>query len=632
MSDAATRDSPALLVLALLAIWCVGLFGRGLWTPDEPREADLAWRMSMQADKTVPLLAGEPFCEKPPLTYWIAGAAIAAFGFQPAVARLPQLLYALLSTLAIAALARRSLGRDAAPVAAAVMATFLLSYQVAIWLATDAPLLAFDSLALLGLWAGYHARSRGERLAGYALMHLALALGFLSKSATAWIVPALTLLTLALWERRVRELARIELYAPFLIEIALIGPWVWAVYRGADGPLHLRVFFWNNLAGRFVHLAAPAALEYAYGHRNSPGKYLIELPAYLWPWTLLVVAALRRAWQRRREDLRTVRFALASNVPAIFVLSLAATARNIYVAPTLAGFALLVAWWWHGLAHEADRGDARLVRATVVLLALTALGFAAATLLVGADAVHSLPPSYWILATLGLAATGALLVAAWRSAPQAALGAALGAWCVLLVAPALPLYGQIDRWQDLARLGSEIGGAAAGHRLILLAPDETTRALVDLYARSGGATEEGPGDDRAGRDGPAGRERGVDVIPAPLDAAALQRLDAELAADPGARVLVQLPGRQLTPTFATWAHRLGIAARAQGGSASGAPPPWQEDSHLLVLARFGLPNGRRYALLGASTALAGRGASGASQPVAGPSATVSAKTRSYSPI
>ena len=73
------RSPLALVSATLLLIWCVGIFGRGYWTPDEPREADIAWRMSWQADKAVPLLAGEAFCEKPPLTYWLAAAPIRAF-------------------------------------------------------------------------------------------------------------------------------------------------------------------------------------------------------------------------------------------------------------------------------------------------------------------------------------------------------------------------------------------------------------------------------------------------------------------------------------------------------------------------------------------------------------------------
>src|ERR1700743_3026117 len=98
MSRATQGDSRrlGLIVLALLLCWSVGMFGRGFWTPDEPREADIAWRMSGQPDKAVPLLAGEAFCEKPPLTYWLAAAPIKLFGNAAWSARLPNLLYAAL--------------------------------------------------------------------------------------------------------------------------------------------------------------------------------------------------------------------------------------------------------------------------------------------------------------------------------------------------------------------------------------------------------------------------------------------------------------------------------------------------------------------------------------------------------
>src|SRR3974390_1973622 len=190
---------------SLLLIWCVGMFGRNLWTPDEPREAAIAWRMSWQADRAVPLLAGEAFCEKPPLTYWMAAIPINKLGAEGWAARLPNLLYAVITAISVGLLAARSTGRFAGWVAAAAISTFLLSYQVAIWLATDAPLLAAASVALLGAYLGFYAATRPERLRGYLLMHTALGLGFLSKSAVAWMVPALTILTLSIWEKRWRE-------------------------------------------------------------------------------------------------------------------------------------------------------------------------------------------------------------------------------------------------------------------------------------------------------------------------------------------------------------------------------------------------------------------------------------------
>ena len=118
---------------ALLLAWCAGMFGRGFWTPDEPREADIAWRMSWQAGKSVPLLAGVAFCEKPPLTYWAAALPIKALGMQAWSARLPNLLYAVLTALSVGLLGRRLAGPLAGLIAAGAVSTFLLPYQVAIW-------------------------------------------------------------------------------------------------------------------------------------------------------------------------------------------------------------------------------------------------------------------------------------------------------------------------------------------------------------------------------------------------------------------------------------------------------------------------------------------------------------------
>ena len=75
------------VLLALAPIWLIGILDRGLWTPDEPREADIAWRMSQQTDWTLPQLAGSPFLEKPPLSYWMSADALRFLGDSAAAAR-----------------------------------------------------------------------------------------------------------------------------------------------------------------------------------------------------------------------------------------------------------------------------------------------------------------------------------------------------------------------------------------------------------------------------------------------------------------------------------------------------------------------------------------------------------------
>jgi len=558
------------------------MFGRGYWTPDEPREADLAWRMSWQADRSVPQLAGEAFCEKPPLTYWLAAIPIRLFGAAAWSARLPNLLYALITALGVGLLARRSAGPVAGIVGAAAMSTFLLSYQVAIWLATDAPLLAAVSIALLGAYLGFYATRSPERLRGYLLMHAALGAGFLCKSAVAWMVPAMAIVTLAIWEKRWRELLRWELYVGLLLQAAMILTWVGFVYAGTDGAAHLKVFFWNNLVGRFTRIDAPNDLQYAAAHRNSPGKYLMELPLYLAPWTLLVIAAARRAWRRRTaslDDYRPVRFALAASLPPLAILSVAATARNIYFAPALPGVALLLAWWAREILESQDRWDVRALRATSALLLLGAAVFTAVLGVIGADAWDAMDShaGFVVISATGLLLAAALALRAWRAARDQVRRAQWSlflAYCALLAGPASQVYARVDVWQNLASIARAIGHDAAGKPLILFAPDETTRAVIDMYARAD-----------------------VALIPGPIDAAAVARLRAAAAGAPQSLIVVLLPGaervdaQRLARYFGL--RRSGAAAAPAGES----EPAWAGAARLRVAKTYSLPHGRRYAVL-----------------------------------
>ena len=562
--------SLAWLCGAVLLTWCVGMFGRGYWTPDEPREADITWRMSWQPDKAVPLLAGEAFCEKPPMTYWVAALPVKLFGAQAWAARLPNLLYALITALSVGLLAARSAGRFAGLVGAAAVSTFLLSYQVAIWLATDAPLLASVSAALLGAYIGFYAASTEERLRGYLLMHTALGLGFLCKSAVAWMVPALAILTLSIWEKRWRELLRWELYAGLAVQAAMILSWVWFVYAGDNGPAHLKVFFWNNLVGRFAAVDAPPELQYATGHRNFPGKYLLELPMYVFPWTLLVIAALARAWQRRNADLdnRSIRFGLAASLPSLVVLSMAATARNVYFAPALPGIALLVAGWAQQVLQKPDRWDVRALRLTAALILAAAAVVIAAAGLIGVISWVDLGNHavYMVISSLGGAAAIGLTLAAWTAARDRAahaLGCLLLAYSALLIGPASQLYRQVDRWQDLAKVGVAVKHDAAGRPLILLAPDETTRAMIDMYAKTS-----------------------VDRIPGPIDATVIDRVRTLAAAAPDSFFLVLVPGG---------VRGLDLLSRRE--PAVEAALPWRQSAGLEIVHSYSLPHGRRYALL-----------------------------------
>jgi hypothetical protein len=146
----------------------------------------------------------------------------------------------------------------------------------------------------------------------------------------------------------------------------------------------------------------------------------------------------------------------------------------------------LLAWWAWEILPGPDRWDVRALRATAALLLAAAAVFCAAlTVLAVADRGTLVGPAATVLiSTAGVAAAVLLAVRAWGAAPTHALRAQyslLLAYCALLVGPASQVYRQVDRWQDLAGIGSRIAADAAGKPLILLAPDEMFAPRCSTY-------------------------------------------------------------------------------------------------------------------------------------------------------
>jgi hypothetical protein len=285
-----------------------------------------------------------------------------------------------------------------------------------------------------------------------------------------------------------------------------------------------------------------------------------------------------------------VRFALATFAPTLGVLSVAATARNIYLAPALPGAALLLGWWVSELSTTQDHWDVRAMRGTSFLLLLAVLVLAAAVTILGLDSWDVLNARilYVAVSVLGLASALACALLAWHAAGRGLLLRAsfglLLAYSALLVGPASQIYRRVDAWQDLGSIGRAIGRDTDGRPVILFAPDETTRAFIDMYTRTS-----------------------VGLIPGPVTAQSAERLRAQLASDPQSLVVTQLPGRNYSRTFRELAARLGVGNRIGPPLVDDAETPaWASGLQLRIAHRYALPNGRRYALLAGRPATASR--------------------------
>ena len=93
--------------VAAALISFAGVFDHALWTPDEPRDAEVGREMAVSGDCVVPTLAQKPFLEKPPLAWWAMSGLYKLFGVSDGVARTSSALAGLLTLLLVFDLVRR---------------------------------------------------------------------------------------------------------------------------------------------------------------------------------------------------------------------------------------------------------------------------------------------------------------------------------------------------------------------------------------------------------------------------------------------------------------------------------------------------------------------------------------------
>lgn len=345
---------PALLGLLLTLLGLLGC-NRGLWTPDEPREAEISREMAL-APTMIPTLNGQRFIEKPPLYYWVVAAVYRLTGGASVLGARSVSVAAGLATLALLFYwGSTAHSRGAGMLCAFMLATSLQFLVSTHWVLIDPLLMLATSVAA---WAAWELLARRDSLRMCLLFYLAL--------------------VAALWIK--------GLIGPVLIGAGLIA------YIGVDRPAHwrrLRPLLGIAVLGAAVALLALAILrqggasalwEWAYvnhvqrllnpagssGHRQPLPYYLWTLPYAVLPWLAPLIDALRPAHWRRAQvpGLRPApdpsRYAALLSAAMLLVLSLAATKRETYLLPVLPLLFLWLGirsyeWWQHWQLAGARR-------------------------------------------------------------------------------------------------------------------------------------------------------------------------------------------------------------------------------------------------------------------------------------
>ena len=312
----------------VVAFWGPQYARRGHWEPDEARFVYVAREMAATRSFMVPLRNGEIYAHKPPLMMWLVMAGEAAFG-EPFGSRLPTLVGAVLSVLALFSIVARRAGRRIAAYAVLVACTSVQFWHALGFGQIDALLtgLVLSSAAL------FLSCRRDATAAEILPAFLCAGLATLAKGPVGLLLPVLIVAAMAIPEGAgsIPKLSPSRWCLGF--SVALLVPALWlaaAALSGAPASYFREILFSQNIS----------RAAGAYGHRKAFWYLLAAFPVGFLPWTLLLPAAAAVLYRRNRALL--YQGALWAAFIILF-FSLPVSKRSVYIVAAYPGAAIVVA-------------------------------------------------------------------------------------------------------------------------------------------------------------------------------------------------------------------------------------------------------------------------------------------------
>ena len=218
---------------------------------------------------------------KTPGIYWLIASSFSLFGISEITARLPSMVFSIISALLIYEIGKIIINKQVGWLAAAILSIEFFWLQYSRMSVPDIPLASFVLLGICCLLkAELHPKTR--LLWGFGV-GLSFGLGFLIRSYMVFL-PMLALMPYLIWEhRRHRHLTNPAIYLGLLVGLLPTIYWLftsWAYYRTTK---------FTEMFDFIVHLNSEER------NGNSIFYYVWNIPAKAFPWAFMALFGLKIA-------------------------------------------------------------------------------------------------------------------------------------------------------------------------------------------------------------------------------------------------------------------------------------------------------------------------------------------------
>ncbi len=324
-----------LLMLAIGMLLGYNLGNRALWDPDEGRYSEIPREMVATGDFITPRLNGVKYFEKPPLFYWAQASAIKTLGLNEWSLRLWPALFALFGCLTVYVAGRKLFDRRTGLIAATMLATSLLYFQMGRTITLDMAVSVLLSAALLAFLLGTREPPGGRRRGYMWTFYACAALATLTKGLIGIVLPGMIIGAWILLLNNWRVLREMYLPSGLLLFLAIAAPW--HVMVADANPEFLNFYFIHEHFMRFTTTIH---------RRYQPTWFFVPvlLVGFL-PWVAFLAQSLRfnlpMSWSDRHAHKETLFLTLWAVLVFVF-FSLSDSKLVPYILPVFPPLALLV--------------------------------------------------------------------------------------------------------------------------------------------------------------------------------------------------------------------------------------------------------------------------------------------------
>ncbi len=218
---------------------------------------------------------------KTPGIYWLIASSFALFGISEITARLPSMIFSVISALLIYEIGKTTINKQVGWLAAAILSVEFFWLQYSRMSVPDIPLASF---VLLAIWCLLKAELQPKNCSIWGFgVGLSFGLGFLIRSYMIFL-PMLALMPYLIWEhRRHRHLTNPAIYIGLLLGLIPTIYWLftsWAYYKTTK---------FAEMFDFIVHLNSEER------NGNSIFYYVWNIPAKAFPWAFMGLLGLKVA-------------------------------------------------------------------------------------------------------------------------------------------------------------------------------------------------------------------------------------------------------------------------------------------------------------------------------------------------